>query len=253
MSLSIRENAVVLIVVAVVTLVAAATVQAAPSAGELLAKADRSRGAVEGGMTWKLEMTTKEDGIEHQEGYTVQVKGEDARAEAFFPARAKGEVMLFNQRALWIYRPGMRQPMSISPKQRLTGQAANGDIASTRYAKDYEGEVVGTDQINGEAAYRLELKAKTPEATYSRIRYWVSASSGLGLKAEFLSAMGKAIKTAEFSYAHSLDMGGEKIPFVSQVVIHEAQFPENWTKLRYGKPVRAAIADRAFNVASLGG
>lgn len=226
---------------------------AAPTAAELLASADRSRGAVEGGMKWKLEMTTREDGIEHQEGYLVQVRGEDARAEAFFPARAKGEVLLFNSRALWIYRPGMRQPLSVSPKQRLSGQASNGDIASTRYAKDYTAVLAGEDTVAGGAAYRLELTARSADATYSKIRYWVAKDSGLGVRAEFLSASGKAIKTADFEYAHTVDVGGKRFPFVSQVLIQDAQFAENWTRLRYGKPAVAQVSDRALSVAGLGG
>ena len=58
--------------------------------------------------------------------------------------------MLFNDRIIWFVKPGLRRPVSISARQRLSGDAANGDIASTNYARDYEGTLAGEEAVNGE-------------------------------------------------------------------------------------------------------
>ena len=52
--------------------------------------------------------------------------------------------MLFNDRTIWFIKPGLRKPVSISARQRLVGDAANGDIATTNYARDYDGATLAT-------------------------------------------------------------------------------------------------------------
>ena len=49
--------------------------------------------------------------------------------------------------------------MSISARQRLTGLAANGDIASTNYARDYEGTIVGEEVVDGEPTWMQNARS----------------------------------------------------------------------------------------------
>src|SRR5688500_3017499 len=114
---------------------------ATPAAEELLKDADRARGAAEDGISWEIDVETLEDGQTNKVHYLVKVKGNDALAEATAPARNKGEMMLFNDRNLWFFKPGIKKPVAISARQKLMGQAANGDIASTNYYRDYDGKV----------------------------------------------------------------------------------------------------------------
>ena len=110
----------------------------------------------------------------------MKARGDDALVEALAPARYKGEIMLFNDRTIWFVKPGLRKPVSISARQRLTGLAANGDIASTNYARDYEGTIVGEEAVDGDPAWKLELKARAKNVTYDRIRSWISKKRRLG-------------------------------------------------------------------------
>ena len=83
-------------------------------------------------------VSSTENGESSNVTYEVKVLGTDALAEVKSPPRQKGELVLFNDRTLWFFKPGLRKPVNISPRQKLIGQAANGDIASTQYARDYE-------------------------------------------------------------------------------------------------------------------
>ena len=106
----------------------------APSAEDLLKDSDRARGAMDDGITWDIDVEeSNADGGSNKVSYLVRVLGNDALAEAIAPARNKGEMMLFNDRNLWFFKPGLKKPVSISARQKLMGQAANGDIASTQY------------------------------------------------------------------------------------------------------------------------
>ena len=123
-----------------------------PTAEEILKDADRGRGsaAVTEGIVWDVMVESDDGSTQNSLTYAVKVKGADALAEATAPARNKGETMLFNDRNIWFFKPGLKKPVAISPRQKLMGQASNGDIASTNYARDYDGTITGSEKVNGQ-------------------------------------------------------------------------------------------------------
>ena len=67
----------------------------------------------------------------------IKAAGEASLVETLAPLNSKGARMLQVERNMWLTKPGLKKPVPISPRQRLSGQAAIGDIAATNYAKDY--------------------------------------------------------------------------------------------------------------------
>jgi outer membrane lipoprotein-sorting protein len=226
---------------------------AAPSAQELLTVSDRARGAAQStkGLTWTSVVTSVENGDSSKVTYEVKVLGNDALAGVLDPPRQKGELVLFNDRTLWFFKPGLKKPVNISPRQKLIGQAANGDIASTQYARDYEATSVTEDTVNGHKAWKLDLKAKARNVTYDRIRYWVSQDKKTAVKAEFLTLSGETFKTAEFLYGNDASIGGKSVPFVSEMKIGDAHNKANVTTIAYKNPREEPHAPGLFNVSSL--
>ncbi len=224
-----------------------------PSAAELLQASDRARGAAAStqGLIWNADIETIEAGSKNQVTYEIRARGNDAIAKVLAPARQKGEVMLFNDRTLWFVKPGLKKPVSISPRPRLMGQAANGDIASTQYVRDYEGKILGEDVINGTASWRLELQARAKNVTYDKIRYWIGKGTRLGVKAEFLTVSGEVFKIAEFKYLNNITIGGKKFPFVSEMVIRDASDNSNVTTIHYKEPKETENPPSLFNVNNL--
>jgi hypothetical protein len=226
---------------------------ATPSPGELLASSDRARGAAKNlkGLSWQSEVISTENGEEGHVTYSVKVLGNDALAQVTQPARQKGELVLFNDRTLWYFKTGLKKPVNISPRQKLIGQAANGDIASTQYARDYEAVDAGEDNVNGQKAWKLDLKAKAKNVTYDRIRYWISKSDQVALKAEFLTLAGAPFKIAEFKYGNSMTIAGKPYPFVSEMKIRDANNAASSTSILYKNPKEEAHSAGLFNVNSL--
>lgn len=225
---------------------------APPEAQSLLEKADRARGGLLNGAQWNIELTSQQDGREFVSRYGVKIKGVNVLATCEAPPRQKGETFLFNDRSLWVYRPGLKQAVSLSTRQRLSGQAANGDIATTNYARDYQAEIKGEETLDGEPTYKLELTAKAKSVTYERINYWISKREGLGLMAEFLSAEGKPFKRARFEYKHKLKSGDGKLtPFVSKMTIQDTTMAQNVSVITYEAPTLVQLGDAIFNVNSL--
>jgi len=222
---------------------------AAPDAAALLRDSDRARGGFEQGVTWTIAVEATEEASTTRSAWIVRARGNDALAEALSPPRRKGERFLFNDRTIWFVKPGLRRPISVSARQRLQGEAANGDISSTRYARDYSGAIAGEDEVVGEPAWRLELKARTKDVTYDRIRYWISKKRRLGLKAEFLTVSGDVFKAASFEYGNRVKLASAgDIEFVSRMTIRDAMGAGNVTVLEFQSPRAETHAASIFNV-----
>lgn len=218
------------------------------SVKDILKHADRARGNL-AGIIWDITITTNEEGKEETRGLTVTVKGNSTLARYTRPLNMNDRMVLMVDRNMWFIRSGLKKPVSISPRQKLMGDAANGDIASTNYAEDYDGVLTGDETIKGEACHVLDLKAATKNVTYDRIRYWVSRERLVGVKAEFYTLSGKLFKTADFKYDNRVRTpDGEEVPFVSELVIRDAIQKDKVTTLAYSRIRVQTIPDSTFNL-----
>lgn len=177
-----------------------------PNASDLLKESDRPRGGVEKGLTWEMELTTMDDPKNSVRQFVIKTKGDNAIAESKAPPKFKGEILLFKDRNMWFLKPDLKKPVAISARQKLGGQAANGDIASTQYFRDYTPIFVKKEMIGGDETALLLLKAKSETVTYDSIRYWISLKQKIALKAEFLNLQGKAFKEATFEYKNKISL-----------------------------------------------
>jgi outer membrane lipoprotein-sorting protein len=215
---------------------------------DILKHADRARGNL-AGIVWDIRIATNEEGSSETRGLTVTVKGNNTLARYTSPPTLNDRMVLMVDRNMWFIRSGLKKPVSISPRQKLMGDAANGDIASTDYADDYEGTLSGEETIRGEGCYVLDLKAATRNVTYDRIRYWVSKKRLVGVKAEFYTLSGKLFKMAEFRYDNRVRTpDNEEIPFVSELVIRDAIQKDKVTTLTYSHIRVQAVPDSTFNL-----
>jgi hypothetical protein len=214
----------------------------------LLKDSDRSRGGLDKGITWAIQIDSIDGKDTTTRHFEVKAKGDLALASATAPTRNKGEVFLFQGRNMWFAKPGIRRPVTVSSRQRLTGQAANGDIASTHYSRDYAATLEKAEAVNGEPCQVLLLKAREKNVTYDQIRYWVSDKEHLGLKAEFLSLNGKVLKRASFEYGNRLASAGKTFPFVSKMSIEDVGGTSEKSVITYTSPKETPLGDEIFAV-----
>lgn len=222
-----------------------------PSAEALLKASDRSRGGVTEGLNWLAEISTSEDGDVSVRKFEIKAKESDSIAEALFPLRTKGEIYVFNDRNMWFIKPGLKKPVSISPRAKLTGLASNGDIATTWYARDYDGTIEKSEKLNGRDHYVLMLKAKNSSTTYDKIRYWIDAETQLASQAHFLTLDGQPLKFATFKYKNNLKVKGNTFPFVSAMEISDAQRKDYTSTIRYGKIKLVRFKTGEFNISNI--
>jgi outer membrane lipoprotein-sorting protein len=119
------------------------------------------------------------------------------------PPRDVGKLVLLNGSNMWFYDPASKASVRISPQQRLTGQASDGDVVSVNLALDYTPKLVGEETIQDadhkeRSVWHLDLAAATGEAMYSRLEYWVEKETYRPIKGKFYSDSGRLLKIAYF-------------------------------------------------------
>ena len=176
-----------------------------PDATELLKRSDAFRNGWPSFVT-HVKITNFESGKPDEEKlYEVSQKGTDKTYVEFMSPREKGRHLLMLTDDMWVYLPDTSRPVRITPLERLSGDASNGDVARTNYAVDYTPAYARTEKLGDTTCHVLELTAKRKGATYQRIVYWIRVEDARPVKAEFYLTSGKHIKSATFDEYANFD------------------------------------------------
>lgn len=147
--------------------------------------------------------------------FHVAIKGNDqTRIETVLPKRDRGRTMIMLNENMWVYVPNLKREVRVSLNQRLTGQAANGDISRMRWSGDY------TPTIEKETGkeWQMMLTANKKGLTYDKLRIWVEKGTFRPLRGEFLTSSGKVLK--KVNYQGYKILAGKERP--SEIVIQDA-------------------------------
>ncbi len=117
------------------------------------------------------------------------------------PSADRGKILLRNANILWLYDPSSKASVRISPRQRLLGNASNGDVISSNLVGDYSPTLVGQETVvdgdkKSRNCHKLVLKSKNRSAPYSSIDFWVDASNSRPIKGKYYTKSGELIKVA---------------------------------------------------------
>ncbi len=191
----------------------------------------------------RVKITNFESGKSDEERlYEVSQKGTDKTYVEFMSPREKGRHLLMLGDDMWIYLPDTSRPVRITPLERLSGDASNGDVARTNYAIDYSAVYVRTEKVGSEECHVLELTARRKGATYQRILYWLRAEDARPVRAEFYLTSGKHIKSATFDeYAPS---GGKML--LRRLTLYDEIRHNSHSVLEYSDTAPRDLPDKLF-------
>jgi len=145
---------------------------AAPEALEIIQKSDIIRAADHWGFSLEIidyEKEGNEVKVLSTNNYRVTAITEgvypnaEYKAVAFFlaPKDVQGQKNLKLGQVYWQFFPNTKNEVRISGAQRMAGQVSAADIASSNYANDYDGKIIGEEKLLGKHdCYKLELMQK---------------------------------------------------------------------------------------------
>ncbi len=214
-----------------------------PDAQALLQRSDRSRNAWPSFVVHvKIESFNAGRGDE-EHIYEVAQKGTEKTHVDFLSPRDKGRFLLMLADDMWIYLPDTSRPIRITPLERLTGDASNGDVARTNYASDYDAVYLRREKCGAIDCDVLELNARRKASTYHRIEYWVRVEDARPVKADFFLASGKHIKSATFDEYQ--DVGGRTL--LRRMTLYDQIRKNSRSVLEYSGWTPRELPDKLFH------
>ncbi len=183
-----------------------------PDAPTILRRADR---AVLGETaTYTLRMSVLRPGKPER---VVEMNGwkkgdEQGLVRYTAPAKERGTAYLRSGESTWLYLPSAEKVVRVGARQNFGGgDFSNADIFRLSLVKDYDPALAGEEAVEGEACYRLELKAKDRSVAYDRVVYWVrSDGTFYPVKADYYTLSGKKLKSLVLSQVKPI--GGRPRP-----------------------------------------
>ena len=223
--------------------VSRAEIQALPPA-EILRKTDEVRNPSDSyQMTVEVSNGSGESSSSKSK-FEVSLQGNDKTLiKTLEPSRDRGRNMLMLREEMWAFIPNLNRAVRISLSQKLTGQAANGDISRMRWSGDY----TATLESETDQEWVLFLTATKKGLTYEKLRVWVEKKTFHPKKAEFLTLSGKALKNA--SYTDYQELAGALRP--STIKIQDAVRPDLVSIISIQDVENKKFSDSVFNQNSL--
>ena len=127
--------------------------------------------------------------------FDVFIQGSDKTLiKTLQPRRDRGRNLLMIKENMWAYIPNLHRAIRVGLAQKLSGQAANGDISRMRWSGDYTPKIITQSKQN----WTLHLKAKKRGLTYDQLEVTIAKRTFRPLQAKFLTLTGKAMKLAKY-------------------------------------------------------
>jgi outer membrane lipoprotein-sorting protein len=172
---------------------------AAKDAGQLLKDAETIRNPQE---DYEVKVTLEDRKGEKREEHTYEslVKGRSKSLVKYLtPEIDKGTKVLMVDDQMWVYVPTTAKPIRIAARQRLTGNAAYGDVARLSFVDNYTAKILREDTFKGKKSTVLELSSVPGRpVTYDRVEYWIDAANQRPLKALYQTSSGKTLREGYF-------------------------------------------------------
>jgi outer membrane lipoprotein-sorting protein len=186
-----------------VLLLAALPAAAAIDGEALLRKVDRNL-EPESYETYRKLIDIQPNGAKKEYVLYTLKRGKDKLVSLFLsPASDKGRSTLRLAENMWLYIPDVGRPIRITSLQSVTGSVFNNaDILRLDYSVEYTVE----SSEEQKDAILLNLKARTAEVAYDRLKMWVDPRLALPTTIEAYAASGMLIKTLVFKDVK--DFGG---------------------------------------------
>ncbi len=215
-----------------------------PSIDEILRQTDQYRTESE---PEKIKMEIKSyrgDKLEYERDYVILSKSNRRALVLSKHPKERGQKFLAVQGNFWIIMPRSKRPIRITPRQRMLGSAALGDVVNLAFSEEYEGRIVSESAlIDGKKVLELELSAKVKSATYNKIRIWVDRQNFFPIKADYFFRSGKLAKKSDFIPGE--DRNGKLI--VAGIVLYDRIQKENKTVMNYRGSEPAEIPEHYYN------
>ncbi len=162
------------------------------------------------------------------------------------PEVNKGQGYLREEESVWFYDPTSRKFSFSSIKENLqNSEAKNSDFTKTSLVDDYTIESTKEGMVGKFPVWILDLKAKTNEVAYERMKLYVRKDRTMLLKQEDFSVSGRLMRTT--LYPKYAEIDGRLMP--SQILIVDEINKGEKSQITMAEQSVAPLPDKVFTKA----
>ena len=200
------------------------------SASEILKKIDANLSSNNQVVTSKMVIHGKR-GVRTIESKSWTEGTQKSFTEYLAPAREKGTKMLKLGDQLWMYSPGTDRTIQISGhmlRQSVMGSDLSYEdmMEDNKLHEAYEAEIVGTDTLENNVCWILELTATEKDIAYPKRKLWADRQRFIPLREELFAKSGKLLKRIDLKDVKSLDGRWYPTRMIFKDVLKEGQGTE---------------------------
>jgi outer membrane lipoprotein-sorting protein len=164
------------------------------------------------------------------------------------PEVNKGQGYLREDQNVWFYDPTSRKFSHSSIKENLQNtEAKNSDFTKSSLEDDYTVQAITEGKIAAYPVWILDLKAKTNEVTYERLKLYVRKDRTMLLEREDYSVNGRLMRTTY--YPKYVELEGKLLP--SQMLIVDEINVGQKSQITMAEQSVAPLPDKVFTKAFL--
>jgi hypothetical protein len=178
--------------------------------------------------------------------FDIYVKGRERALIVFRGGKNDGRKALTVGSKMWLIVPGAEHPVPITQNQRLMGGASFADVASLRFAEDFDPTLrPGTESVGGRVCRIIDLVARAPGTAYPRATLWLDAE-GPKLPRKIVFSFSSGLAAREVTFTKFREVRGHTV--VAEMEIRELFGPNTSvvTRLEYLEIAPAKIDDSIF-------
>lgn len=168
---------------------------AQPSPEELLRRSDVGAFAPSA-FRARLVLTGQSRGDTHE--LEIWRSGTSHTLVRMLDAKDLGKYLLRIDNQMWLLTPGAKQPVRLSPSYRLYGGATLDEVLSVRLAQVYDIESSSRLEDPAGDVVAFELRGKTDDLLFPRVRYVVRAATARPVTATYRVRSGRDATAIEF-------------------------------------------------------
>ena len=118
--------------------------------------------------------------------------------EFLYPEGIRGQLILHEQKRIWMYFPGTQNPIRIPPAQNILGDVDVGSILDIDYRRNYQPRLLEDNDKELPGTYKVEYVDNSGDMQYYRVDLWIDKELLVPRRAYYYSESGMLLRKSEF-------------------------------------------------------
>ncbi|MBI1741717.1 outer membrane lipoprotein-sorting protein [Candidatus Acetothermia bacterium] len=174
--------------------------------------------------------------------------GSRIRIEFVAPENLKGTVYLVIADDIYLWQPGLLQPIRISGQQKIFGDASIAEAAGIQFSGRYAVQTKQDEKLNDQDTLKLTLQATTEKVAFAKVTLWLAQKDLKPVQGILHAVSGEPLK--KILYNKYAKTGDDE--YAAEIAIEDLLFKNFKTTMQIPQITMQNLPDELFDPKKLG-